>query len=198
MERTALIHKLNELKKKQKMIEKAWQRAGNRELLQFFVEIMPKVVDAERCSIFIHDPSEDNLWVQCGTGVEERQISVPQAGSVIGRAIESGEPVFEKNMHMQMGPHDTVALKTGYVTYNTLCVPVFGVTTNKVTGAIQAVNKRRADEFNEADLAVLQKLAFHIQMHIENIYLRQELSKISVEMSKKVAQLEQQLARMGS
>ena len=197
MEKSALIHKLNELKKKQKMIESAWKKAGNRELLQFFVEIMPKVVEAERCSIFIHDPTEDNLWVQCGTGVEERQISVPQSGSVIGRAIASGKPVFEKNMHMQMGPHDTVALKTGYVTYNTLCVPVFGVTTEKVTGAIQVVNKRRADEFNEADLAVLKKLAFHIQMHIENIYLRQELSKISVQMSKKVARLEKQLAQMG-
>jgi len=198
MQKSALIEKLNELKNKQKMIEQAWHKAGNRELLQYFMEIMPKVVEAERCSIFIHDPVERNLWVQCGTGVEERQINVPEAGSVVGKTLATGKPVFEKNMHMTMGPHDTVALKTGYVTYNTLCVPVHGVTTDHVTGAIQIVNKRRADEFNEQDLAILEKLAFHVQMHIENIYLRQELSKISVEMSRKIDKMEMQLKQMGS
>ncbi len=193
MDRAELESKLNELKKKQAVIEKTWQKAGNRPLLQFFVEIMPKVLNCERLSIFIHDPVDANLWVQCGTGVKERQIEVPQKGSVVGRAIETGAAVFEKEMQRQMGPHDTVALKTGYVTYNTLCVPVRGVTTDKVTGAIQAVNKKASVEFRQEDLEILQKLAFNIQMHLENMFLRQEMAKISTQMSKQIFLLEKRL-----
>jgi len=194
MDRTELENKLEELKKKQAVIEKTWQKAGNRPLLQFFVEIIPKVLNCERLSIFIHDPVDANLWIQCGTGVQERQFDVPQKGSVVGRAIETGEPVFEKDMHTQMGPHDTVALKTGFVTYNALSVPVKGLTTDKITGAIQAVNKKAASEFNEQDLEVLNKLAFNIQMHLENMFLRQEMAKISTQMSRQIYLLEKKLS----
>ncbi len=193
MERDALLRKLDELKKKQSLIDTAWQKAGNRELLQFFVEIIPKVIAAERLSIFIHDPVDGSLWVQSGTGVSERQISVSESGSIVGRVIQTGKPVLETDLKDQMGAHDTVGIKTGYVTYNTLCVPVHGVTTQRVTGAVQAINKIGAQTFNERDQAVLEKLAFHIQMHIENIYLRQEMAKISTEMSKKIANLETML-----
>ncbi len=196
MDRAELESKLEELKKKHAVIEKTWQKAGNRPLLQFFVEIIPKVLNCERLSIFIHDPIDANLWVQCGTNVEERTIEVPQKGSVVGRAIETGEPVFEKDMQRQMGPHDTVALKTGYVTYNTLCIPVRGVTTDKITGAIQAVNKKGASEFNQNDLEVMQKLAFNIQMHLENMFLRQEMAKISTQMSKQIFQLQRKLSQV--
>ena len=193
MDRAALQKKLEELKTKQAMIDKAWQKAGNRQLLQFFVEIIPRAINAERVSIFILDPVDANIWVQCGTGVDERQIEVPQQGSVVGKVIETGKAIFESNMQQHMGAHDNVAIKTGYVTYNTLCVPVKGVTTDKITGAIQAINKIGMSEFTEADLTTLQKLAFNIQMHIENIYLRQEMAKISSQMGEKIALLEQKL-----
>lgn len=194
MDKALLQKKLEELKAKQAMIDKAWQKAGNRQLLQFFVEIIPRAINAERLSIFILDPVDSNVWVQCGTGVKERQIEVPKEGSIVGKVIESGQPVFDSNMQQHMGAHDNVAIKTGYVTYNTLCVPVKGVTTDKITGAIQAVNKIGMSEFTEGDLEVLQKLAFNTQMHIENIYLRQEMAKISSQMGEKIALLEQKLA----
>lgn len=197
MDKNVLVQKLAELKAKQSAIDNAWKKAGNRELLQFFVEIMPKVVKAERCSIFIHDPVDANIWVQCGTGVQERQINVPESNSIVGRVIKGGKPVFESHMEDQMGAHDTVAIKTGYVTYNTLCVPVSGVTTKAINGAIQVINKIGATEFNKDDLAILEKLAFHIQMHIENIYLRQEMAKISTQMSEQIALLEKKLKEMG-
>ena len=193
MDRAELESKLEELKKKQVAIDNTWKKAGNRDLLQFFVEIIPTVLNCERLSIFIHDPVDANLWIQSGTGVQERQFEVPQQGSVIGRTIETGEPVFEKDMQRQMGAHDTVALKTGYVTYNTLCVPVHAVTSDKITGAIQAVNKKSASEFNQDDLEILKKMAFNIQMHLENMYLRQEMAKISTQMSRQIILLEKKL-----
>lgn len=173
-------------------MEKAWREAGNRQLLQFFVDIMPKTLGAERCSIFILDPVDEKAWLACGTGLTEKQLQVPTSNSIVGQVLETGKYVQEDDLEDQVGAHDVVAAKTGYVTRNALCVPVKGVTSKKVVGAIQVLNKLRGD-FTEDDRTILERLAFHLEMNIENIYLRQELAKISVEMDQKIKKLEAKL-----
>jgi len=193
MDKVLLEQKLSQLRKKQQMMEKAWREAGNRKLIQFFVDIMPKAVEAERCSIFILDPVDEKAWLQCGTGLNEKQLQVPTKNSIVGRVMSTGEFVIEDDLEDQVGAHDIVAVKTGFVTRNAICVPVHGVTTKKVVGAIQMLNKNRGN-FDDADRVILEKLAFHLEMNIENIFLRQELAKISVEMGQKIKKLE---ARLG-
>ena len=192
MDRTVFEQKLEQLRKKQQLMEKAWREAGNRKLLQFFVDIMPKAISAERCSIFILDPVNEKVWLQCGTGLTEKQLQVPTANSMVGQVIETGKFVMEHELEEQAGAHDVVAVKTGYVTRNALCVPVHGVTSKKVVGAIQVLNKTRG-EFSDEDREILERLAFHLEMNIENIFLRQELAKMSVEMDKKIKMLEAKL-----
>ena len=46
-------------------------------LLDLFVKIIARTLDAERCSIFIHDPVKEKVWLKSGTGVGEREIEVP-------------------------------------------------------------------------------------------------------------------------
>ena len=192
MDRTVFEQKLAQLRKKQQLMEKAWREAGNKKLLQFFVDIMPKALNAERCSIFILDPVNEKVWLQCGTGLTEKQLQVPTANSMVGQVIESGKFVLEHDLEDQAGAHDVVAVKTGYVTRSALCVPVHGVTSKKVVGAIQVLNKIRG-EFSDEDREVLERLAFHLEMNIENIFLRQEMAKMSVEMDKKIKMLEAKL-----
>lgn len=192
MKREVLEKKLEQLRAKQQLMEKAWKEAGNRQLIQFFVDIMPRTLDAERCSIFILDPVDEKAWLQCGTGMSEKQLQVPTRNSIVGRVISSGECVMESDLEEQVGVHDVVAVKTGFVTRSALCVPVHGVTTKKVVGAIQVLNKN-ASMFDDDDRRILERLAFHLEMNIENIFLRQELSKISVEMGNKIQLLEKKL-----
>jgi GAF domain-containing protein len=192
MDRTVFEQKLDQLRKKQQLMEKAWRETGNRELLQFFVDIMPRTLSAERCSIFILDPVNEKVWLQSGTGLTEKQLQVPTANSMVGQVIESGKYVMEHDLEDQAGAHDVVAVKTGFVTRSALCVPVKGVISKKVVGAIQVLNKTRGD-FSDEDRRILERLAFHLQMNIENIYLRQELSTMASEMDKKIKNLESRL-----
>lgn len=192
MKREMLEKKLAQLRAKQQLMEKAWKEAGNRELIQFFVDIMPRTLAAERCSIFILDPVDEKAWLQCGTGMSEKQLQVPTKNSIVGRVISSGDWVMEDDLEEQVGVHDVVAVKTGFVTRSALCVPVHGVTTKKVVGAIQVLNKQ-VGTFTAEDRETLERLAFHLEMNIENIYLRQELAKISLEMGKKIELLESKL-----
>lgn len=191
-----LERRLAELKGKQETLEKAWKkREGNRALLEFLVEIMPRALDAERCSIFVLDPYQDNVWVHCGTGLLERQVSVPKSGSLVGRVIASGKPIIEHDMQETVGTHDLVAARTGFVTHNAVGVPVHGVTRQQVTGAIQVLNKRRPQRFGENDVKILERLAFLLQLHLDNVFVRQQLGMMLGELKKEIDALERQAPR---
>lgn len=189
-----LKEQIGELKSRQEMARQAWQKAGNRELLRFFVDVMPKALDAERCSIFILDPISQKVWLQCGTGLEENEVIVPKSTSLVGKVISTGKPIVDHELRAKVGEHDVIAVRTGFVAYDAICVPIHGATTKKVVGAIQVLNKKKRKEFTDEDMNLLERLADHISRNIEDIYLRQEMERISVEMGGKIHELEKLLS----
>lgn len=194
MTNPTLAQRLEELRVKQKQIDEAWKKTGNKPLLEFFVELIPRALNCERCSIFVLDPNADNVWVQCGTGLKEHQVRVPRAESMVGEVISTGKYQVDSEMENRVGAHEWVDLQTGFVTRNVLCVPVQGVTQPKITGAIQVLNKKSSSTFTTDDHKILEKLAAHIQMNIEHIYLRQQLAKLLDDTTKAVTLLENRLA----
>lgn len=195
--KTDLPQKLNELRKKQKIIDAKWKLAGDRQMLSCFTELVPMALNVERYSIFISDPKSENVWLQCGTGVKERSIKVTTEASIVGETISTGKPVIVEDLEDRMGAHFEVSVKTGFRPRNTLCVPIFGMASKKVAGAIQVLNKTNrqigTDLYSKDDIDMLEKLAYNIQMTIENLYLRQEFSKVSKAMSQQIKLLEEKL-----
>ena len=195
MDKGDLEKKLESIRAKQEKLDSAWKKTGNKELLQFFIDIMPKVLDVERCSIFILDPEEDQVWLQCGTGLSEKQVKVPTQGSIVGKVISSGNTVVDMELEGSVGEHDLVSIKTGFTARDTLCVPVFSVSSDQVTGAIQVLNKRNKQQYSDEDHTNLSRLAYQLQMNIESIFLRQEMAKISDIMKRKIEKLEKMLGQ---
>ena len=184
-----LSMQLRSLKARQEMINRTWNTAGNKELLQFFMEILPKVVDADRCSFFINDPVADEVWLQCGTGLEERSIIVPKTGSNVGRVIATGKYVSVTNKEELSPFAKKVEEKVGYQTNTMLCVPIKSLTSKQVTGALQVINKKGKNKhlgFTEEDRKILEKVATHLEMVTENIYLGQEMVNVSDKLRGKV------------
>ncbi len=196
MTTNSLIQRLEDLKAKQKKIDAAWRNTGDKPLLEFFVEIIPKTLNCERCSIFVLDPESDNIWVQCGTGLKERQVAVPRGESLVGQVISSGAAQLESNMENRAGSHEWVDMQTGYITQSALCVPVRGAASGQTNGAIQVLNKRGMKAFSGEDQKILERLAFHIQMNIENIYLHQQLAKLLGDTRKTIAALEKRITQL--
>lgn len=194
MEKSAIEKTLSILKSKKTQVSEAWQKTGNPALLQFLVNVMPRVVNAERCSIFILDPADDQIWLHCGTGLAEKAVTVPARDSLVGRVISQGEALCETEMDNLVGAHGVVDMQTGFVTRSALCVPVKGIKQQRVIGAIQVLNKKGASGFDAEDQSMLEQLAAVLQINIENIFLRQELAKISEEIEQRIGQLEARLA----
>ncbi|MBI5449848.1 MAG: GAF domain-containing protein [Gammaproteobacteria bacterium] len=194
MDKAQALKRIDELKARQQMINKTWQKTVNRELLDFFVDILPRLLDAERCGIFIHDPVKNDVWLHAGTGLQAQELTVPVRTSLVGRVISSGEAVIENDLDNQIGAHDAVAIKTGFITYTAICVPIFGASRQRVTGAVEVLNKKRGLHFDEQDKQLLERVARLIQIQVENLFARQELINISEEINKQIAMLEKRLA----
>ncbi|MBF0284342.1 MAG: GAF domain-containing protein [Magnetococcales bacterium] len=170
---------LEGLKLKQQMLKRFWDPQGNKEVLDFFVEIVPRLVESERCSIFIHDPTSQEVWLQCGTGLDEKQIVLPMIGSHVGEVIKSGQARMFSGHDHRSEVAKKVESRTGFVTRSMLCVPIRTLGDDKVTGAIQVLNKRGADSFTEEDRTLLERVAEHLEMVIQNIYLSHQMACVS-------------------
>ncbi len=195
VEKSIIEEKLKRLRAKQKVLDSAWQKVGDKDLQRLFVDIIPSLLKAERCSIFVLDPQTEHVWLHCGTGLEERDVKVPKSQSIVGEVISTGKPQIRTNIANRAGTHERVDLQTGFTTFNTLCVPIFNTTRNRVVGALQVLNKRGNMKFNENDTILLERFAFHTQMSIENIFLRQEIIKVSESMQRKIRKLENALTK---
>jgi len=158
-------------------MEKHWlthaklQLSEDQRLLNFYVRIVEKLLDVERCSIFIKDPVNRKIWLKCGTGVVERQIEVDPDNSVAGRVISTGQTAVEENLHLKDGAHKSVQQNTAFVTRDMVCVPVKSVHREEIIGAIQAINKKGDGGFGQEEIETLEEVAYHLKTAIERAYL---------------------------
>lgn len=181
-----LRQKFEQLRFKQQLLSDSWHEMGNNELLNLFVDILPKTMDVEACSIFIYDPVADNVWLKAATNLPEKQIEVPRSGSFVGDVIATGNCKMAMDLDKRTGVHSQVDAKTGFVTRSMLSVPVRSVTDDKVTGAITLLNKTDGMVFDEADKVLLERVAKHLELVIQNIFIGQEMTSISTDMSRKL------------
>lgn len=151
-----------------------WEE-GHHNLLNFYVKIIPIVVNAERCSIFIHNPETREIWLKCGTGVNEMEIRVDrEAPSVVGNVIDTGEHKIVNDMDEKNGLHKKIDELTGFETHNILSVPIKSLDGKEVMGAVQVLNKKGGMNFTEDDMKLVEEMAHYLQLTIENIYFNVE------------------------
>jgi len=148
-------------------------------ILSFYTRVMTEATGAERCSVFVLDPQRDNVWLKVGTGLQEHEIEVPKEGSIVGKVIDSGEPVVLSDLDAKPGIHKAVDEKTGFVTRSVLCVPIKSPTRDEITGAFEFLNKRGGERFTDKDVALAREAAAHLREAVDLVFLHQELSGIS-------------------
>jgi len=189
--------KISRLRAKEKTLENSWNKTGNRSLLQFFIDIIPELVNAERCSIFVFNTESDTLWLYCGTDLQERQIQVPRKSSMAGQALSCGHYKVVTNLEEKAGIHEIVDNSTGFTSCNTLSIPIFNSAQDQAIGVLQVLNKRGNGRFSDEDISLMQRLSGEISRYVESIFKHQEASEILVKIRNKIKGLESSLAKAG-
>lgn len=174
----------DQLKLRQRILNRSWSVRGNNELLELFVRLLPGALNVERCNIFLSDQNQNKVWLLCGTALSGKQVVASQIRPLVKKVIESGASIIEENM--QQEAHAEV--NNSFVLHNTLLAPIRSVMEDKTTGVIQLLNKKGKECFNDEDQLLLEKVALHLQLAMENIYLRKEMMDFSEILSHKAEQ----------
>jgi transcriptional regulator with GAF, ATPase, and Fis domain len=166
-------------------VNRAWTINEYESLLKFYVSIVPKVMEAERCSIFIVEPGKNRIWLKCGTGLKEKELMPPIEGTVVGDAISSGKWAVANDLE-KSAYHTKLASKTKFITRNLLCAPIKSLTDQGITGALEVLNKHGGEDFSAEDGKLLQEIADYLSMAMENILLNQEILQVSNRLNREI------------
>ena len=148
-----------------------------KKLLNFFVRIMPRVVAAERCSLFIYDPFAKKVWLKYGTSLEERAIEVSSEESIVGQVITTGKSIIQNDLEEFEGAHKQTDNTTGFISRNIICVPIKSMDGARITGAIQLLNKEGGG-FSNADKDLLRELASYLKKDVQKLFFRQNAGNL--------------------
>lgn len=164
------------LKLKQRVLNRTWSLRGNKAIVDLFVRLLPGALQVERCHIYVHDPTKQEAWLFCGTHVSKDQVAASDVHPLVSDVLSSGEYCVQESMR------DALFTQNGrpFVLRNTLIVPIKNMSGTGQTGAIQVLNKKGGKGyFEECDRKVLERVAKHLQLAFENIFLRREMMDLS-------------------
>ncbi|MDX1671120.1 MAG: histidine kinase dimerization/phosphoacceptor domain -containing protein [Balneolaceae bacterium] len=136
-------------------------------LLNESMEATRIVMDSEASSLMLLDEDTEELYVSLPTGPVKEEIkglSIPRHEGIGGWVVENKSPFISndvENTEFFWGD-----LAEDFTTRNIICVPLIN-RDNEVFGVLQAVNRRKGEEYTAHDIPVFQALAAHVSLAIE-------------------------------
>lgn len=142
-------------------------------LLQKILDAATQLLDAERGSLFLHDPTGRELYSQVAGGASIEEIRFPSNAGIAGECFTAGAPVNIPDAYADARFNPEVDRQTGFKTRNMLCMPIATQHGSSV-GVMQILNKR-AGSFGRDDEKRLVALCAQAAISIENAQLFEQV-----------------------
>jgi HD-GYP domain-containing protein (c-di-GMP phosphodiesterase class II) len=146
-------------------------------LLNLIVKSAARVVDADRCSLFLVDGERKELWTKVAQGMGVKEIRIPMDRGIAGAVALSGELVNLPDAYADPRFNKAVDYQTGYRTRAILCVPMRSIE-GEVVGVVQALNKQDGTQFTSEDEELLGALGGQAAAAVKNALLHQEIEQL--------------------
>jgi signal transduction histidine kinase/CheY-like chemotaxis protein len=124
-----------------------------------------EVLEADRCSLFLHDPATDELWTTVALGMDGGVIRMPAAIGLAGHCFQTGEVVNLTDAYRDPRFNRQVDAGTGYRTRSVLCGAVHNRAGDRL-GVLQLINKKDG-AFTAEDQTFLRTFGNHASVFIE-------------------------------
>ena len=143
-------------------------------LLEKILAAATQLLGADRGSLFLHDPSSNELWSRVAGGEAAREIRFPAGAGIAGECFTRGVRINIDDAYSDPRFNPDVDKGTGYRTRNILCMPITTKGGNKV-GVMEILNKKEGP-FTAADQRRLAALCAQAAVSIENAQLFEDVS----------------------
>ncbi|WP_375767771.1 GAF domain-containing protein [Archangium gephyra] len=145
-------------------------------LLPLILYEASKVVEADRCSLFVLDRERNELWSKVAQG-SKNEIRLPVGSGIAGQVAQTGEIINLPDAYADERFNRTFDNLSGYRTQSVLCVPMRDAN-GEVTGVIQSLNKLSGRPFDSEDEELLLALGAQAAGAIENALLHEEINRL--------------------
>lgn len=147
-------------------------------LLKMIVASAARVVEADRCTLFLVDAERGELWSKVALGITTREIRFGIGKGIAGAVAQTGRAVNIADAYADPRFNQSVDRETGYHTKAILCVPMRSLR-GEVVGVLQALNKHGGDEvFTTEDEELMGALGGQAAAAVNNALLHQEIEQL--------------------
>ncbi len=135
--------------------------------LQNAIERFMQYLNSEAASIFLLESNNSELvCVRCAGPVDISGIRIPSEKGIIGNAVNSRKSQMIRDAQNDPNFSKLVDVDTGFITRSILAVPL--VVNDECIGALELINKKNNDLFNEHDESIAMVLASYAALAIHN------------------------------
>ena len=172
-------HMLVALREEQRILAVSHDLAGELNLDSLIARIMretTELLDAERSTLFIHDPKTGELYSVFAEGELTQQIRLPCDRGIAGAVFTRGVPENIADPYADPRFDQAVDRRTGFRTRSILCHPIVDKRGGRI-GVTQVLNKR-GGTFLPRDELRLRAFSAQIAVSIENAKLFEDVSNM--------------------
>jgi len=137
-------------------------------------DITCELLEADRASIFLHDPSRKELWTVVAHGVEE--IRIPDTVGIAGSVHSTGQVIQLDDAYQDARFDPEIDRSTGYRTQTMLAYPLRHQE-GHIIGVFQIINKKNSARFNPDDVQLLSHLSLYVSSTLQNAILTEQLMR---------------------
>lgn len=138
-------------------------------LLKTVAEEIKKVLNADRCTVFLLDKEKNELWSKVALGLESKEIRFSADSGIAGYSAKTGEIINIKDAYSDPRFNKDIDRETGYTTKNMITMPIWNLK-HEILGVFQVLNKLEG-EFTAKDEETLLTIGASVGIAIENAKL---------------------------
>lgn len=143
-------------------------------ILVKLTNIAKKLLNADICSIFLHDPKTHELWTIVADRVDEIRISDNKG--IAGQVFQTGEILHIHDAYQDSRFDKETDTKIGYRTKNMLVIPLKN-NTDATFGVLEIINKLDDTVFDNEDMSLLKHITLYAISTIENFFLNDAIKQ---------------------
>lgn len=139
-------------------------------LLKTVAEEIKKVLDADRCTVFLLDKERNELVSKVALGMGTQELRFPADKGLAGYVAQMGEIINIEDAYKDERFNQDIDKETGYRTKTILCMPIWNMK-HEILGVFQVLNKNNDSIFTKEDEEILIAIGSSAGIAIENAKL---------------------------
>ena len=140
--------------------------------LETLVTLVTEATGADRGTLFVNDPSTQELYSRVTVGGLKREIRILNTTGIAGSVFQTGKGLLVKDVYKDSRFNKTVDEQTGYRTRSIACAPIRTVR-GELIGVVEVLNRKggKSSHFTSKDLKLLEAMAMQASVSLQRSLL---------------------------